>query len=875
MRKATDSPSSVTENVEREDLLQETPDGLPGVSLFYIRTLERWRKDLDAAFTEKENRHASYPSEDVLDGLRGYRKLPKLSQDIILELSDMILDSEENDGELLGKIAHPHQLGHLKWLVLSLMEGGSSFLIEGGPGSGKTLVLGALMRACTRLQMKGLLDGVVAFATHKEYILNQQVFNPDDRRRYLEQELRAWDLQDDADFMQKFLGNSCTECIPRAEWEKLRRASIRGKDNAVLKLQELVLKNNGQDFWEKNKEVMYQLAAILCGEGVLVYDIDELPMFLPLSSPPENPADISYSGDLGKGIPNEYLKENRVAARKGADIDNALDAITNETADDVRVLLTTASTILQKKHHGAIRGILPRVKVVLVDEGNTACSNFQASIEQGIDTVTAEVREPVLVFMASALSTTNGIDSRPQADKYSPRKTIAECMEPGADGRQVSPDMGADVYPYIGDTLYPVGTTEAFHQMMEHHFEEFPLNTELDQPQPSECTTVMAVNGPDIVPATEYLREEYKEEDIPAIIVPFRMNKERRTSSGNTRHPYSARVFQWLNDKGLDDKHVKILVGTTLDLRDALSIQTLRHVSIGTKITQNNLLRLASRLQHADHHLKEGGERYRGMVSQQIFQGSDPKNNIFSLLGHADGKPHPSHIPMAVVRGSRGAALDAADADGIKEVSSPETKKDLKKLTKVEGHVPPRILTNQHAILYDWQLDIAAAEHDPVWNDLELIALRAVRNWQDVYVQQTFQSILLERIMPVRPQVMRENWTAWQETLCILMRDQDNPQDMLNVVRRRFISAAKLGLETNRSPLVIHTQLGGMIGENEDAEPEYEQLAEESTDEPDDEIEEPSPDALLEIESEFPVEKSKKKRKRQASGGYQWTSPHS
>ncbi len=824
--------------------------------MYYYKILQRWRADLDDIFSAASNEHASWPPANVDHCLRAFPKRPELVKALAIELSEMIIDAEEDGNALLGKIAHPHQLGHLKWLVFALMEGGSSYLIEGGPGSGKTLVLGAIINALTRLQIDGVMDGVAAYGTHREFVLAQQAFSLEDRRKHMEMERTGKDISDDCKYIKQILGEDALTYIPRAEWAAIRSQEVRSQATAVAKLKKIILKKEGGDvFLEEHGDKLTQIAVLLSGEGTLVFDVDDSVMLLPLSKPSKSTSveeQFSYSGDFGAGIPPQYVAEGLVAARRGADIGNSIQKHSAETKERVRVLLTTAQSILQQNFHGPIRTILQNVQAIIVDEGRNAAPAFQEAIALEKEAVNRGEEDPPLVFMASALSTTNEMGARPYADRYSPRLTIPECMEPGPDGRQVSPDMGAHLFPRKGGTLYPAGTIEALDQFLNEYFMDSPLTEKLGLPPPSECTTIVTVDTKDISEAVRRLRKEYAKRGIDAVVVPFKTSNAKGTGSANNKAPYSERIFQWMHDEK-DAAHVKVLVAAPNDVSDALSIRTLRHVAIGTRVSRKNLLRIASRLQHANGHLQPGGERYRGYLLQQLFQSSNTRDTIFSLLGFADDEEHDSYIPLQVIRGSRGAALDKADSENLDTVSIPQNTNEM---NQAQGQIIPQPEEVDTSITEEEDLPIASVLSSSAWDDLPIIAERAVGSWSDPATRLAFTNIVIEYLIPIRPRFMRQNWEAWDTRLRALMAENNYPTVMVQAVREQFIEGVKYEskMENERKrEEIVPQKTKRLIGVSKEASDEPDPALLKSQEEEDAEREdellamEPDPEEIKEI----------------------------
>ncbi len=763
---------------------------------------------MEAVFNPKTNEHASWPATDPRELFAQFANRPTLAIQMALELSTIILEIEDAGGVLLEKEAYAHQLGQLKWLALSLLEGGTSYMIEGAPGSGKTLVLGAIMMAATRLQMRGLMDSAVIFGTHRPYILAQQTFNPEERRTRLIENPRIADIRQEVGYCVKVLGEEAEQFFTQEMWRTLRLRRYPHREAAVAALSEGVLEKEGGDkFIAEKKDLLPDVARLLTSEAVLVYDIDDSIMMLPLSPAPvtDDESVSSYGGDIGRGIPAYYLKEGFVAARKGVDAEgNAIGpnkkGVAARSLENVRVLLTTAPSVTMRGYRTSILDVLRRTGIVIVDEGREAATRFQDAIKEASE---GNASEP-LVFIASALSTTNGLGSRPYADRYSPRLTIEEAMEPGLDGKQVLPNVGVDMFPGNGSVLYDSETTEALQQLVQAHFTQFPLPDKVELPQPHMCTSLIVVSNDNIAEAVLQLRQEYAKRGIDADVIPFR-NRVSKSDDGNNKPPYSERVLQaMMDDHSNEDgkKRVRIMVASPDTVKDALSIPTLQNVTVGTAkgITRNVLLRIFGRLQHSNRH-HTAGPAHRGYFRQGLYQNTKIDETIFQLLGGHEGDSV-RWVPLQILKGDRAAAEDRERVEGVPAVNIPLSGKGLHSRIHQKGtNVRQAELLRLHAQeavsrppRYIAANRILASKQ---WDLLVRIGRNLLSDWSDKETWEAFMEIALEKIQEIAPAFMceRDVWLVWASELTLEMSRHraDGPQVLVDALRHRIVKAARMG----------------------------------------------------------------------------------
>ncbi len=782
--------------------LPERPDLINGtnVSGLFADSLVRWRADIADVFNPDKNEHATWPPEDPRRLFEYFSSRPKLAVEMALELSTMILEIEREDGVFLEKKTYAHQLAHLKWLALSLLRDGTTYLIEGAPGTGKTLVLGSIMAAATRLQMRGLMNDAVMYATHKPFILAQQTFNAHDRRLRLIQPPDPTCIRQEVSYIQKLVGSETL--FPRNVWRDMRKE--RHTRDAALRAIETHLRASpeGQDVLSTKSELLDPIVRLMTGDAVLVYDVDADMMHLPLS-----PAEVTddetvgyYSGDIGRGIPRSYVDQQLVASRKGADVHGVkLDCTKNgQSLDGVRVVLTTAPTILMRGMRHSIQDILGRTGIIIVDEGRNAATAFQDAVREA-----SGKKEKPLVFAASALSTTNGLASRPYADSYSPRLTIAAAMEPGPDGHQVLPNIGVDMFPGRGNALYHSSTVEAVHQFVEAHFTDLPLPEREHLPQLYLCTSIIVVSGETLAETVRMLRQEYRNRGIAADVIPFCKHPEK-SGAGNTQYPYSERVLQAMMDSPEEsaDRRVRVMVAGPDSIKDALSIPTLQNVTVATAkgISKNVLLRILGRLQHSNKH-RAAGPAHRVYFRQGLYQDTKAEETVFQLLGEHTGSSM-QWVPLQILKGDHGAEADRKRVTGLPSMSVPLSDEELGKRRAEKGmRVKTLELHRLHVESNGHVPRSAAAEavqSSAVWSAFDPIIARALPLWHDTAARKAFCDIAIERMRTdVVPDFMvaPDIWPTWNtELMLIAFRHAHvGPQAILDALKERITAAAQLG----------------------------------------------------------------------------------
>ena len=817
---------------ERPDLIIDNRTRVTGR---FLNLLARWRAEIEQVFRPENNEHASPIDSDPYKIFAQYSKRPTLAIEMALEIATMILETEASDGVLLGKKAYAHQLAQLKWLVMSLLEGGTSYVIEGAPGTGKTLILGAIIAAATRLQVRNLMQGAIIYGTHRPYILSQQTFSAAERRDRLLLQPDTREMKEEMEYFSSKLGLNAHEFLSREDWLTLHRRRYVDREEVVEHIHLLLKKKDGgEDFFQKNKDAFLEIARLFTGEGVLVFDIDESMMLLPLFPAPvtdaENPQ--QYSGDIGRGIPHEYVDKGFVSARRGAEVgDNRIDRSKKrreELLAHTRVLLTIATTITRSVARASIRTLLKHTKIVVIDEGLNPATVFQDAVHEASD---GQAEIP-LVFMASALSTTNGMGSRPHADRYSSRLTMDESMEPGPDGRQVSPNIGVDMFPHKSGVLYSDNTVEALHQLITAHFADLELPEKTNLPQPYMSTTLMVVSPDSVVQAVRMLRDEYKKRNIPADIIPFRNNSERPSTTGNTKQPHSERVLQVMMDDHVEKngRRVRILVSSADNIKDALSIPNLQNVTIATAhgIGKSALMRIYGRLLHSNlHHTL--GPKHRGYFRQGLYQNTIIQETIFHLLGKKHGDSM-QWVPLQTLKGEAGAKADESLVQGLSTIKVPLSHAELHKRKEKKGlSVTELALQRERAKTPVVSRHEAAAkvEHSFMWGGLYTEGRKYSPVWGQENIRMRFMKLVVDAVADIVPSFMAAE-SVWKKYSRYLMQhiaqyQTQDPEAVVDAAKGYIVRHVRMGKAEEQSVVSVASVIASPeeLDDHDDELPEW------------------------------------------------------
>jgi hypothetical protein len=589
------------------------PDQKPTTG--FMRSYGRWTTFLRETFPPGDNPAVSYPPEDPGTFIRQrFLTAPALHRAMTQELLTSLREMEGQGNTVHGKGIYPHQKAHIIWAALALCDGPDSpysLLIRGAPGTGKTLTEGVLMQAAIRLQLRGMLDGIVAYATAKPYHLEQQARGRTASRQRL---LRAppFGLGDPE---IKALRADCNALLPGIDaffplplWKTFMAEAAPAPKDVKRRLRES-LESAGKLAAFRTAvadpdAALAALSMVIAGQRTTIRIPGQKPEFLDLPRAEvseDEPA--AYGGDAAFGIPSGYP----VMARASLDQKAAAET-------DPRVLLTTASSftsVMQRRH---MEDVLRRIRIVFNDEARgTGALTFESPVTE------AGATERPLVIAVT------GRDRGRPFDRRSPEHTFIESVNLG-----VLPDIGVDVFPSAREAHYPPESEKGLAQLLDAHFDTLQLPAAVNLKQPRDCNTLFVVHARLVERVKQELRERYAKANPKAIVHGF-VGTERDRE----------RLQLWFV---ADRDGPNVLVAAAANVADALDFPNIENVTIGTRVSPELLFRLTGRLTHS-------ARPYRGYLRQQQSDGSSLTATPFHDLPHG--------LPLDLQNGFRWVPLQA------------------------------------------------------------------------------------------------------------------------------------------------------------------------------------------------------------------------
>lgn len=640
----------------------QTQSGTP--TREFSKQYDAWTIALHDTFPEQDNPDVTYPPRTAARFLAEcFAGAPPMHQGMAREIMTYLVEIEQEGDVVNGKKLYDHQKGNSIWAALALCRGRQSpdsLLIRGKPGTGKTLTLGGFLLSSTRQQMRGMLDGAVAYATQKPFHLAQQIQGSHGTRARI---LRAPPYGIDPKEAKELYRRSCQQypvlrtLIRAADWETLiaepavEVVDARRRLDSTLahraKLQDIVLANDPHTM-----QALRFLSHVLAGQTSFVKgpsgDYESIDLL-----PPENEGTLAaYGGDAAWHIPPDFP----VLARDRA-------GIGRQEEQDPKLLLTTALTFTSALQRENMRHILGRVRVAFMDEAR----RIEPGIIHGAARDAGAKKNPI-VFAAT------GLDYATNArwDALSPQHSLAQSIERG-----VLPPVAVDVFPGLKGTQHLVDSPQAIRQLLDAHFEELALPETLKCKQPRDCHTLMLVSTKDTGKIAALLREQYAQRGLHAEVHCFDTH-----ASANEKQ----RLQFWFS---VDTGKPKVLVAPKIMTADALDFPTIENVTVGSPASKDLLMRLLGRLAHS-------ARRDRGYFRQQQFANASYADTLFTALEHSQNLPHaegfpwvPLHALLSNAAHDKDARLIARKPKAFPVRQIPSTRTEIRKIPPLNSHARP------------------------------------------------------------------------------------------------------------------------------------------------------------------------------------------
>jgi hypothetical protein len=559
----------------------------------------------------------TYPPDDPRDFVRRFLAAPHSHRAFTSELVTLLAEKEGNGWKVGSRTLYPHQRAQLAWAA---MTPGGTHLLRYPPGGGKTLEIGVLIEAFTRLQMRAILDdrdpGLGIFCTAKPFHMTQQMVGRSASRCQIlrtppyslgEKEIRQ--LHKDC---VRMFGNGLTDFFPLETWEALFftdavNSRKRAHDALTMSLEQRHLVETFR-LIPDHARVLDVLATLLSRSGTTLNGPNGAPEPLPLSPPPEDEtAVLPFSGDAGFAIPKGYPVLARAEWKPG------------ELTESPLLFLTTSSiftSILQSTREDT-QALLRRTTFIAGDEARRLNGDMFTT---AVMNAKRGRGEPPIVFTATAM------DYGRRWDNRSPSHTFVEAIE-----EQVLPNIGVDVFPGADEMHYPAGTEEALTQLVEAHFTTLELPKRLSLRQPAETDSII-VAPPKWTREYELrFRQEYEKRNMDADVRCF----DGKTNRGKQHKAGQHALLQWFIDEG--NQRTKVLIISSTNAADALDFPNIGNITIGTEVSPDMLYRLLGRLSHSNKHLagtREERRKYRSYLRVQQLAKSNPATVPQRTLPH-------------------------------------------------------------------------------------------------------------------------------------------------------------------------------------------------------------------------------------------------
>lgn len=580
-------------------------------------TYDRRMDDILEVFPPGRHEGILYPPShaEYRDRLEG---APDLHRALQWELFQLLNAYEENEWVANGRTLYPTQRAHIAWQAGVLPQGKhspSSFLLHGPAGSGKTLELGIVLQALTRLQVQGLLEGNVVFATAKAYHMAGKTVGRDHVLRSMLQapphvpsDAYRGALYRDLERMfpnEGFERASRTFVktnLPRRVWMEQFDQQRENVEDVRTRLAKLMCKHGSRP--TPYGPFLDAATTLLTGRGTTVTGPVEgkkglKPDVLHFSLGKEHQDRTDYLGDAAFAIPQGH----RVFAR------NAWMGGETSIVDPQTLLVTINAFANQNE----IRRLLPFLKdtaAVVLDEARRYNPALLAAAVQN-----AGGKKPLII------GATNAVYDSPPWDRVSPSWDVMRAVDEGQ-----LPGLRVNVFPAAEEPHYPAGSEKAVDQLLHEFFRDVPLPVR----QPWNQNTLFVVHQQLTRMIARRLREMYAKRK-PKLEAEVQCFDAKNSDSGASGRSQKELLQAWFVQG--EGKGPKILVTAPSISADALDLPTIRQLVIGTRMSPDILYRLIGRALHSD--VKSAGGDGTVMITQQHFSDGNPRSTPFGVLPHA------------------------------------------------------------------------------------------------------------------------------------------------------------------------------------------------------------------------------------------------
>lgn len=565
-------------------------------------------KDLHTVFPPSNNPKVWYPPKS-LDQFHALEKgAPALNIALRYQLFALLDEYERKKWVVNGDPLFDAQRALTIWEAMSLCQGKespSSLLLIGPSGTGKTRLLGILMQALIRLQMRGAMEGRIAFVTNKSHHMGTKTVG---RQHALMELLQPPPLPLPLthrnrlyrDLCRMFPENMVGKLIAPSDWRELVDNRTGDRAHMRKRVQQFLGKptNGTKDHFPRLIEA---IAAILSGQAVPVAGIgeDRAPELIDFGPLQKEETAETYAGDAAFGIPKDYP----VVSRNPWMVHNNGD---KRELDSARVLLTTMSAFTNLSVRNSLGPVISDIRAVLCDEIRLVPET--TVINRVVD---AGGEKPLVV------AATN-IDSG-KFKHVSPCHSVAESIG------VMLPDVRVQTFPWKEEPHYPMGSERALKQLVDGYFAKIP---HLKGKQPWEMDCLVAVHSSLTQRVAHMLDDEFARR-FPRLKARV-LCMDSKASDGEHFSQKEA-LQNWF--VGPETGGPKVLVMPPSVGNDALDLPNIERLVVATTVTPDATLRLMGRGLHGNRHRTEGPQ-FAVLISVQQFSNSNLHSTPFGVVQH-------------------------------------------------------------------------------------------------------------------------------------------------------------------------------------------------------------------------------------------------
>lgn len=612
-----------------------------------------------------------------------------MHQHLVLELTTMLREFEKLDDEVNGDPLWRHQKALLIEFIQMLVQKRRTneelmdFLMEEGPGTGKTRIMGIIIAALSRMMVRGVLPGNVLVLVKRKSMVMQQAFSKDGMRNtVLSKEvskMRNREIEEQRRFaLQEFRGAQ-QDFFPKKEWSDICNQNPIDVDAARDLIQEsLITRELWADFirYPQHERALDELAHCVAGQGGVVFAPNGSDLEFFELSPASEVEDGSGRGDLFFGVQEQIFDTGGVFVQSDYDVGKGKDG--SLPTGNSRIAVMAYTTTYQQRVRENMKDCLANTEWIFMDEAGKVHPD---SISTMVTHPSIGGETPAHVFGATAFR---------EGSSYHGNFSQFTVEDANNSPDQVLKPPRLVEFPGHEGVRFPSGSYEAAEQLIAQMGNKIALAEQNGIPQPNEEGSMLIVVNNNLVSyVVMRLRQEYG--DTGMRFISYNVN--------STDEDHTSRVQVRMNDPQYTQT---CLVGSMDRVVDSFDWRQLRSTVMGVKESKASMEMMQRLFGRQFHSALENG-----YIVQQLFADEDERNRL-PFRAYTPDAAIPDAGPITLIPGQYfvGRRVCKAEAKTLPESGlahqklwSDSTKEEFRNYVRTESDpskvtFPPKVKDN-------------------------------------------------------------------------------------------------------------------------------------------------------------------------------------